>query len=114
MTSSAAWQNLAWEQVSDGLRRKVMHGMNVTLALVEVGPGVETAAHSHPHEQFSHVLAGTGTYVLGDESLTVEPGDLVHIPPDVRHGATAGAHAALLLLDVFSPRREDLPASKRT
>ena len=43
--------------------------------------------HSHPNEeQFVLVVSGKASMILGEEVRTIGPGDLVHIPRNVRHG----------------------------
>jgi quercetin dioxygenase-like cupin family protein len=46
--------------------------------------------HFHPNEeQFVLMLEGKNSMILGDEQRIVGPGDLVHIPRNVRHGGRA-------------------------
>ena len=43
--------------------------------------------HYHPNEeQFYLVLEGRRYVIVGDEERVVEPGDLIHIPRNTRHG----------------------------
>ena len=43
--------------------------------------------HFHPNEeQYILMLAGKFNMILGDETRTVEKGDLIHIPRNTRHG----------------------------
>jgi quercetin dioxygenase-like cupin family protein len=61
-------------------------------ASVTFEPGARTAWHTHPMGQVLIVTAGAGWVQVGDNPVeTVRPGDVVHIPPGVKHwhGATA-------------------------
>ena len=49
----------------------------------EIGP----PPHFHPNEeQFIYLLEGKLRMVLGDDITTIESGDVVHIPRNIRHG----------------------------
>lgn len=71
-------------------------GANVSFA-----PGARTAWHTHPAGQTLVVTAGTGwVQQWGGERQEIRPGDVVWIPPGVKHwhGATATnsmAHTAI-------------------
>ena len=61
-------------------------------ALVTFEPGARTAWHTHPAGQTLIVTSGTGwVQEWGGERRQIQPGDVVWIPPNVKHwhGATA-------------------------
>jgi quercetin dioxygenase-like cupin family protein len=61
-------------------------------ALLSFEPGARTVWHTHPAGQTLIVTSGTGwVQQLGGERRQIQPGDVVWIPPDVKHwhGATA-------------------------
>ena len=61
------------------------------LASVTFLPGARSNWHTHPKGQSMYVVSGTGwTQVEGGERQTVNVGDVVWCPPDVKHwhGAT--------------------------
>ena len=70
-------------------------GKSVAGELLKVGvttyqEGEGPPPHFHPNEeQFLLVLEGRLKMVLGEEERTIERGDLVHIPRNVRHGVCA-------------------------
>lgn len=50
--------------------------------------GHATAPHIHPKmEETWEVLSGRARFLIGDEELTAEPGDVVVAPPGVPHRA---------------------------
>jgi quercetin dioxygenase-like cupin family protein len=56
-------------------------------ALVRYDEGVAPPPHFHPNEeQFIYLLEGKLRMVLDDDVTTIVPGDVVHIPRNVRHG----------------------------
>ncbi len=106
------WDDLEWE-ILEGARRKVVHGEGCTLVLVELEPNGDPATHSHPHEQISCIQSGLGRFVVGDGDCDVGPGGVIVIPPGVEHAAQVPGPEPLVILDFFTPAREDFTASKR-
>ena len=65
---------------------------HATGGLVTFEPGARTAWHTHPAGQTLIVTSGTGwVQEWGGERRQIQPGDVIWIPPDVKHwhGATA-------------------------
>ncbi|OYW24966.1 MAG: cupin [Planctomycetales bacterium 12-60-4] len=85
------------------------HNMESRLSYLEMEAGAEIPLHHHPHEQGGILLSGRMELTIGDETRVVEPGALYLIPPNVPHRAVAVGGPAVVL-DVFSPVREDYAA----
>ena len=97
---------IAWETVEDGIRRKVMaYNEQLMLVKVDFKKGRVGAAHHHPHLQISYVASGTFEITIGGETKILRGGDVYFVPADVVHGAVCLEDG--LLIDVFSPMRED-------
>jgi quercetin dioxygenase-like cupin family protein len=60
-----------------------------------------------PPEQMGHVLEGKGILFAGGESIEVEAGTSFWIPPDVPHNFDATGNKPAILIEAFSPPRED-------
>ncbi len=61
-------------------------GREVIQVLVEFGPGVEAARHSHPGEELVYVTEGLLEYQLeGRPPVTLKAGDVLFIPHGVPH-----------------------------
>ena len=73
---------------------------------VDLEPGSVVAEHSHPHEQVGMVLAGKAIFYIGEESKTLQTGDMYRIPGNVRHRVVA-LEEPVKALDIFYPMRED-------
>ncbi len=59
--------------------------MKAGVMTYELGEGPNP--HVHPNEeQFVYVLSGKLNMILGDEIREMGPGDIAHIPRNVRHG----------------------------
>lgn len=99
-------KNQDWEVVGEGVKRKIM-GYDDKIMLVKVlfntgGIGYE---HEHHHSQVTYIASGEFDFTIGGVTKTVVEGDSVYIPPHVLHGATCIKEG--ILIDVFSPIRED-------
>jgi quercetin dioxygenase-like cupin family protein len=93
-------------ELMPGIRIRAPHGKNLMLSYLEMDEGAVVPLHSHPHEQGGILLKGKMELTIGDEARVVNPGAMYLIPPNVRHKAVA-LEGPLVVLDVFSPVRED-------
>ena len=76
------------------------------LSYLEMDEGAVIPLHDHPHEQGGMLLEGTLELTIGSETRLVTPRSMFLIPPGTPHKAVAVGGPALVL-DVFSPIRED-------
>ena len=98
--------DIAWETVGEGLKRKIMgYDDKIMLVKVDFQVGAIGTLHEHHHSQVTYVESGSFDFTIGDTKKTVKGGDTVYIPPHVLHGAICTE--AGILIDVFSPMRED-------
>ncbi len=79
---------------------------------VRLDEGAQVPVHSHPHEQSSYIVSGRLRFTVNGTTREVGPGDLVHIPGGAAHAVTVIEPA--LVIDTFSPPREDLLAIDAT
>jgi len=61
------------------------------LRYFEVAPGGYTTLERHQHVHAVMVIRGHGECLVGDKAYTINPHDLVNVPPMVRVCAAAGA-----------------------
>ena len=94
------------KDVGGGVVRQIM-GFNDSLMVVRVrfAENAVGYTHAHPHSQVAYVESGVFDFSVGDETRRLQPGDCAYIPPNVEHGARC--IEAGVLLDIFSPARED-------
>ena len=94
------------EDVGGGVLRQIM-GYNDSLMLVKAHfeEGAIGYTHAHPHAQLAYVESGVFEFTVGTEVKTLKAGDCAYIPPNEDHGAVCRESG--VLLDVFSPVRED-------
>ena len=98
------------EKVTDKLSRKLISGKKVMLAQVFLKKGCVVVSHSHESEQMTYILSGSLKLRLPDREVTLNEGDVLHIPSTVEHSAVALEDT--VDLDVFSPIREDWLSGK--
>src|SRR5579875_101673 len=96
-------------EIMPGIRIRTPHLNQLMLSYLEMQEGAVVPPHSHPHEQGGILLKGKLELTIGDEVRVVEPGSLFLIPANVPHKAVAVV-GPVVVLDVFSPIREDYAA----
>lgn len=98
--------DLPWLDLGGGLKRKIM-AFDDKLMLVKVAfeAGGIGMVHQHHHTQITHVDSGVFEIEIAGEKKILKAGDAFFIPTNVLHGAVC--IEAGVLIDVFSPMRED-------
>jgi mannose-6-phosphate isomerase-like protein (cupin superfamily) len=77
---------------------------NMTVTWVDVPPGAEQRAHSHPEsEQVYVIVRGRGRMSIAGDMEEVAEGDLVFIPPATQHGIVNDGPEALVYITAASP-----------
>ncbi len=89
-----------------GLETRVFPGENVMLSVVTIAPGAAGSIHSHPEEQWGVLLEGSCTRIQDGEQVECVVGDFWCSPGGSVHGIIGGP-AGCVVLDVFSPPREE-------
>lgn len=99
-------QVLKWEEVGEGLKRKVM-AYDPTMMMVKVAfqTGGIGALHHHPHTQASYVASGKFETTVGEDTKILTQGDAFFVPSNVPHGVVCLEEGEII--DVFTPMRED-------
>lgn len=93
----------------------------LTVVDLTMGPDRMTPPHVHHREEETfHVLEGSLTFTIGDETVQAGPGDLVVGPRDIPHRFAAGPDGARVLF-LLTPsglegliREQGTPATERT
>ena len=77
---------------------------NLVFGLAEFPGGTLAAPHVHAgEEEILYILSGAGTIITSDQSIALEPGVAVLIPPGVTHQIRADGPDPLRLVTLFSP-----------
>jgi quercetin dioxygenase-like cupin family protein len=94
------------EQVDNGVSRKIMaYDEHLMLVKVFFETGGIGTVHQHRHSQITHVESGVFEVEIDNQKKLLKAGDAFYIPPNILHGAIC--LEAGILIDVFSPMRED-------
>ena len=102
-----------WITMVPGIRRQtVAAGEQMMQMLVVLDAGSHLPEHQHPHEQLTHVLHGRLHLMVAGIPHELVPGQSLCIPGATLHAADALEDT--LVIDTFSPPREDLLAQDRT
>jgi quercetin dioxygenase-like cupin family protein len=103
--------DIPWQQMDASVRRKIMSfDDRLMLVKVEFLAGGVGALHQHPHTQITHIESGVFEVEIGEEKKVLKAGDCFYVPPNAIHGAVC--LEAGVLIDVFSPMREDFFEAK--
>ena len=86
-------------------RRVLAYDGNLMAVRVAFPSGGVGSTHSHPHAQCSYVVSGRFVYTVNGQEHTLKPGDSVVVAPHEVHSARCLEEG--VLLDVFTPMRED-------
>lgn len=95
-----------------GITMQSMSGGALMANWVTLEPNREIPRHQHPHEQLGVILDGAMELTIGDETRTLRPGDAYSVPPHLPHGGRTYSEGCVVL-DVFTPIREDYAAMAR-
>ena len=100
-----------WTELGEGIRRKIVgHTPELMSVLVQFDKGAIGTAHTHEaHDQIAFVVAGAFEAEVEGVSRTLSAGDAFVVPKLHWHGVVALEQGSMLL-DQFSPRRDDFLA----
>ena len=89
-----------------GVSRKILaHVPSLMMVEVNFIKGAVGEIHAHVHEQISYIIKGSFQLYVEGKTEIVKAGDTFYINPNDLHGVTALEDS--IILDVFTPQRED-------
>lgn len=86
--------------LAPGLASLPVAGEGVVLRQVQVAAGHVAARHSHTHEQFLLVTAGSGTLQCAAGEVSLDPGTVIRLAPGAWHSATFTSATVLIEVNV--------------
>lgn len=93
--------------IGEGIVRKILAGSkDLMVCEMKFEKGIVLPTHIHPHEQISYIISGECEYMVNAEKKIMKAGDSAWIPGNIPHGVVRVLED-LVLLDVFTPARED-------
>lgn len=99
-------ENTVWTEVAPGNRRAVLSERpELMLVAFSFDEGAVGALYSHPHTQVSYVAEGAFDVTVDGVTTRLEQGGSFIVAPNLVHGVVALTKG--LLIDTFTPRRDD-------
>jgi len=101
-----------------GLSARTLAGVeqSVTWATLEdvwFQPGAQVPLHLHTYDEVGVAQEGTLEFQVGDQTLTVKPGDVVVIPAGTPHKVRNASGSVAHHVALASARSDELPAHTR-
>ena len=90
------WDGITASPQPNGTLRRRIAGTGAELVRMEIPAGCKAPGHSHPHEQFVQVLAGTGFIETTAGRQAFKAGSVFHFPPGTWHAAEMTSDTVLV------------------
>jgi|SRR4030095_8054466 quercetin dioxygenase-like cupin family protein len=98
------WRDFAGVNAEKFFKATLWQGEHVMVGLNCLESSQTQPVHAHAGaDKFYFVLEGRGTFAVGDEEQTLEPGSLVIAPAGIPHGVTNSGTERLSLLVAIAP-----------
>ena len=98
--------NMEWEELGGGVSRKMLgYDNQIMMVQVKFEKGAVGSPHQHFHTQTTYCAHGKFEFEIDGVKQLVSAGDGVYIQPNLLHSAVCLEEG--ILIDVFSPVRED-------
>lgn len=90
----------------EGVTRRILsYTKDLMMCEITFKKGAKGNMHSHPHLQITYIVKGSYLFTIDGETKEVKAGDSLYMPANSVHGTVALEDS--VLVDVFSPMRED-------
>jgi len=106
------WSAIPVEHIAEGIARQMVYGDRIMVCRLVLAPHTVTPIHSHVHEQLTLVERGRADFFIEGNRRTAKAGDVLLFPSGIVHGATM-LEDEVVLIDIFSPPREDFLAQAK-
>ncbi len=102
---------VSWQIIDEGIKRKILgYNDKIMMVLVDFSDNIVAPTHHHFHSQCTYILSGTFEVIIDGKTSLLKEGDSFVVPPNKTHGVKCIQSG--LLLDAFSPIREDFLIEK--
>ncbi len=101
--TETSWGSLQWLA-----SRELGNAEDLTVGRVVIKAGQSNPRHGHNNcEEVLYLLAGRLDHTIGDETVTLEPGDIITIPAGVNHNAVSTGDVDADMIVVYSAGDRD-------
>jgi len=108
------WDDVKTTELAGGIQRQVLTTRNLMLVRHIYPAGCAIPSHTHPQEQITVVEEGSLYYEVDGEGYELEPGDVISVPSNARHGGQNKGTETVITLNVFHPVLEYLLPEAKT
>lgn len=93
-------------ELDQGSLSHLIWGENIMVSFLTMEAGSTFELHSHPQDQIMIVTEGYFDEIIEDKIYRVKKGDVLHLPPNIKHGGFI-REVDCKAIEIFSPVRED-------
>lgn len=97
----SSWAMLEAREAQDYLDQEILRTDRLTVLRCVYRPGYDVAAHYHPQEQITIVEEGVLELTIEGQVVQVRAGEMISIPPRVRHATRVAGSARARALNLF-------------
>jgi quercetin dioxygenase-like cupin family protein len=90
-------KTLKLDEFRPGIWSKIESGKNLTMAVMEIAPNKEGAAHEHPFDQCGVVVEGEIEMSIGEEKKLLKSLETYFIPAGIKHNWKTAVLSAKIL-----------------
>ncbi len=90
------WTDLPEVETRPGVTKREIDGAGASIAMIRVAADMSAGRHTHSHEQFVHVISGTGTLETEQGEWAFGPGSVFHFPAETWHAARFDTETVLV------------------
>jgi len=92
--------------VAKGIKRKVLsYNKDLMVCELDYQKGGVGDLHKHFHSQCSYIISGVFEFDIDGDKKVLKKGDSLYVQPEAMHGCVCLEKG--VLLDIFTPQRED-------
>ncbi|MBJ34876.1 MAG: cupin [Flavobacteriaceae bacterium] len=99
-------KELSSNEIMPGFHGRIIHGSDFTWVYWEIDKGASLPQHNHVNEQLMYVIEGKFEFTFEGKINICTKGSTFFIPSNVPHSGRAITKCKII--DVFSPKRDDI------
>lgn len=92
--------------------KPLLQGDEMTIMQMVYAEGASSPMHSHDHESLLYVISGKVQAIVGDETFTLQPGDVCRHPIGVPHNVQALEQSTFLEVKSPAPSLEQFASTE--
>jgi quercetin dioxygenase-like cupin family protein len=104
-----------WHDIVPGVKRRILSfDKDAMVVMFKIGPRTTIAKHSHPNAQHGVIIKGSGTFEFSNgKKHEVAENVAYYVPSNEEHTLQTGPAEENILVEIFTPPREDFRRESR-